>query len=100
MGHGTVLSPITPPMSAASDRGTRGAAVLTRATRPPGRRASTSGTAKACSIVATVPVTGIIRPSGATGPTSSPTDASHVLTAATVAGRGAEGRRELPAVLR
>ena len=56
----------------------------TRATRPPGRRASTSGTAKACSIRAAVPVTGINRPSGVGRPTSSPTEVSHFLTAATV----------------
>ena len=80
----TVLSPMTPPMAPARAAGTCGLAVSARATRPPGRRASTSGTPKVCSIRATVPVTRIRRPSGDGAATRRPADTSHARAADSV----------------
>ena len=92
-----VVSPITPATAGPSPAGTRALPVVTRTVCPPGRRASTTDSAKARSIRATVPVTGMSSRSGDVMPTESPVDRSHARVAATVAGRGPNSSANCPA---
>ena len=75
-------------MTLANDDGTSGLAVGARARRPLRSLVSTSGTSKALSIWAAVPLTGMSRPSVDVAPRWSPTEPSQARTAANVAGVG------------
>ena len=84
----TVLRPTTPLTSLTNEDGTDAVARAARATRPSARRARTSGTEKACSTVATVPVAGTRSPLDDVVPTWSPADCNQSRTLERVAAVG------------
>lgn len=91
----TVDRPTTPTTWEASEEGTAGCWEAKRATRPSASRVATSGTSKACSIWAEVPVAGMSSPSGEVAPGCRPVDVSHDRVAAMVSGVGPKVDSEL-----
>src|ERR1700678_1406919 len=79
---------MTPPITPARSAGTSGFAVRVRASLPLRNRVCTRGTAKACSMVATEPDTGINSRLAEVDPTCSPAEANHCRVAATVCAVG------------